>query len=90
MQKTKLSRLTAAIIIVLAIFAITQIHNTNKQIAAARNQNSDLSRQLKELQSSNAALKVQVQSANDPKVRENIARSRLGFILPGEIVFKSN
>ncbi|MDR0818836.1 MAG: septum formation initiator family protein [Oscillospiraceae bacterium] len=90
MQKTKLSRLTMVIILVLSVFALIQIYNTNQKIEGAKAQELELTRQLKEIQSANAALKAQVQSANDPKTKENIARTRLGLILPGEIVYKEN
>ena len=90
MQKVRLSRLTTAIILVLAIFSTIQIYNTNKKIETAKAQQTELSLQLKEIQSANAALKAQIQSKDDPKTRENIARTRLGLILPGEIVYKEN
>jgi cell division protein FtsB len=82
--------MTAAIIAALLVFTLIQIYNVNQKVDAAKIQQSTLTVQLKEMQSANAALKAQVRSADDPKTKENIARARLGLILPGEIVYKEN
>ena len=88
MRRIKQNRLTSAILIVLLVFTVSQIIGVNRRIDAAKAQRTELTQQLRELQSSNAALKEQIRAVNDPKTRENIARERLGLILPGEIIYK--
>jgi cell division protein FtsB len=90
MRKTKLSRFSTVIILIILVFATLWLFEAAKQIEQVKTESVDLRRTLSELQSSNAALREQIANTSDSKVRENIARQRLGLILPGEIVYKES
>jgi cell division protein FtsB len=83
-----LSKIITVMLIVIGVVLAFRLAGMNDQIAAAKKTQSVLYEQLSSLQSSNAALGAMIESADDPKIKENIARSRLGLTLPGEIVYK--
>jgi len=87
-KSTVLSKIITVMLIVICVVLAVQFTHMNDQITAAKKTQSVLSEQLSTLQSSNAALDAMIKSADDPKIKENIARTRLGLTLPGEIIYK--
>ena len=84
----KRSRLSAKIIILaLIIYAIINLVSLRARIENGQRELDDLRRRVVEMEVSNAQLEYQIEHYNDPDVIASIARSRLGLVLPGEIVF---
>jgi len=77
------------IIIVFALiaYASVSLFAIRGRIENARNELNEVRRSVAELEISNAELEYEIENYNEPNVRADIARSVLGLVLPGEIVF---
>ena len=89
MKFSKSGIFSKIIILVLIVFAFSRLISTQRSIADARETLDDLKRQVREQELINAELEYAIENYNDPDVIANIARSQLGLVLPGEIVFQS-
>ena len=87
MRFSKSGILSKIIILVLIIFSFSRLISTQRSIANARENLEDLRRQVGEQEIINAELEYAIENYNDPDVIANIARTQLGLVLPGEIVF---
>ena len=85
MKRSKL--ITKIIIFALIIYAGISLINLRARIEAGKQDLSDARRLVADIEVSNAELEYEIDHYNDPDVIASIARSRLGLILPGEIVF---
>ncbi|MBO4330462.1 MAG: septum formation initiator family protein [Oscillospiraceae bacterium] len=57
------------------------------RIEEAENARDALAVQARELQAGNAGLEYEISHSTDKETLEDVARTKLGFVLPGEIVF---
>jgi cell division protein FtsB len=87
-QKSKQSIIVAAVILTGLIFATLWLRQTLANVQKANADGIQIAAKLETLKADNAALRAQIDSAEDIATIETIARERLGLILPGEIVFK--
>ena len=87
MKFSKSGILSKIIILVLIIFSFSRLISTQRSITNARENLEDLKRQVQEQELINAELIYAIENYNDPDVIANIARTQLGLVLPGEIVF---
>jgi cell division protein FtsL len=85
MKRSKLS--TRIIVLAMVIYACISLISLRARIESGQKELDDLRRRVAEMEISNAELEYQIEHYNDPDVIANIARSRLGLVLPGEIVF---
>ena len=89
----KLKRAGAAtkllVLVLLAAVAIALL-STQAKLSAAQADREALSRRVQEQQEANAALQDGIGHSSDPEYLEDIARSRLGLVEPGEIVFEDS
>ena len=75
------------IILALVIYASVSLVALRARIEEARAELSDVRRQVAEQELSNAELEFETENYDDPDVIAGIARSNLGLVLPGEIIF---
>lgn len=87
-MKTKKAGLLTKVV-VLALLAATAIGllNVRSQILDAQAEKAALEEQLAEQTQINADLADAVANSGDPERQEDIARSKLGLVSPGEKVF---
>lgn len=69
------------------IYAVLTLVKLQGRIEAAEGAQKALEGQVSELQSANAYLEHEVSSSTQRETLEDVARSKLGFVLPGEIIF---
>ena len=76
-------------LVVLALLAATAIGllNVRNQILQAQAEKEALERQVAQQAQTNADLADAVENSGDPDRQEDIARSKLGLVSPGEKVF---
>ena len=85
MKRSKL--ITKIIVFALIIYAGISLITLRGRIEAGRQELNDMRRRVAGMELSNAELEYEIEHHNDPDVIASIARSRLGLVLPGEIVF---
>lgn len=75
------------IVLVLVVFAGIRLLTLRSQIDEAREQTEALREQAGEMTQSNAELEYEIQHSEDQATIENIARTKLGLVKPGEKIF---
>ena len=85
MKRSKLT--TKIIVFALIIYAGISLIALRGRIEAGRQELNDVRRRVAEMEIANAEFEYEIEHYNDPDVIATIARSRLGLVLPGEIVF---
>ena len=85
MPRSKL--ITKIIVFSLAIYAVISLIALRGGIEDVRQERSDVERAIAEQEIANAELEYELDNYDDPDVIANIARSNLGLVLPGEIIF---
>jgi cell division protein FtsB len=73
----------AVVVVLLLTLAVAPFRTLMDQ----RSQLGQLQRQTEELQRENADLQAKIQRFDDPAYMEQLARTCLGMVLPGEIAF---
>ena len=79
--------LTKIIVFSLIIYAGVNLITLRGRIEDARVELDEVRRAVAEKELSNAELEYEIENHNDPNVIAGIARSSLGLVMPGEIVF---
>lgn len=88
MVKTKRAGvLTKLVILGLLVYFITVLLSLNGEIAAAEAERDAMKAQVAAQTQTNADLAEDVALADDPQKQEDIARDKLGLVVPGEKVF---
>lgn len=88
MVKTKKAGLlTKLVVLALLAYFCTVLLSLNGQIAAAEGERDAVRAQVADQAQRNADLAEDVASADDPQKQEDIARDKLGLVVPGERVF---
>ena len=85
MKRSKL--ITKIIVFALIIYAGISLITFRGRIEDERQDLGEVRRRVAAMEISNAELEYEIEHYNDPDVIANIARSRLGLVLPGEIIF---
>ena len=84
MKRSKL--ITKIIVFALVIYAGYSLISFRGRIESTRQELDDVRRRVAEKELSNAELEYEIEHYNDPDVIASIARSRLGLVMPGEIL----
>ena len=87
MKLPRSKMITKIIVFALIIYAGISLITIRGRIEAAREELGEVRRAVAELEVSNAELEYEIENYNDPDVIAGIARSSLGLVMPGEIVF---
>ena len=85
MKRSKL--ITKIIVFALIIYGGIILLAFRGRIDSAKQEFNDVRRRVAEMEISNAELEYEIAHYNDPDVIASIARTRLGLVMPGEIVF---
>lgn len=83
----KAGLLTKVVVLALLIYMATALLNLQGQIQEAQAQRDTLSQQVAEQTQINAELAEDVANPDDPDRIADIARDKLGLVVPGEKVF---
>ena len=86
----KLSRskiITRIIVFALIVYACISLITIRGRIEDVNTELGGVKSAVAELEVTNAQLEYEIENCNDPDVIADIARSELGLVLPGEIVF---
>lgn len=75
------------IILVLVVFAGVRISTLRAQIDDAREKTDALQSRYDTLTQENAELNYEIEHSDDPETIEDIARSKLGLVMPGEKIY---
>ena len=87
MKLKRASILTKIVIIALIIYAAVSLSNIRKDIARAEEQKAELQAQVDTVLQENAELEYNIAHASDPETIAEIARTKLGLVMPGEKIF---
>ena len=87
MKLPRSKMITRIIVFALIVYAGVSLIAIRGRIEAARDDLGEVRRAVAELEVSNAELEYEIENYNNPDVIAGIARSSLGLVLPGEIVF---
>ena len=79
--------ITRIIVFALIVYAGISLITIRGRIEAARDELGEVRRAVAEMEVSNAELEYEIENYNNPDVIAGIARSSLGLVMPGEIVF---
>lgn len=83
----KASMFTKIVILALTIYAVVSLVTVRERVVKAEELREDLRRQVTEMTQQNAELEYQIEHGTDEETIEEIARNKLGLVLPGERVF---
>lgn len=87
MKGKRASIFTKLVISALVVYAVVSLVQLQRRIDAAERSRDALEQQVLEMQAENEAIAYKVGHSDDRETLEDIARSKLGLVLPGEIVF---
>lgn len=79
--------LTVLVIAGLIAYACIALMNMRTRVAQANATEAELRAQIAQIQEENAALQYAIENQNDDKTIEDIAREKLGLVLPDEQIF---
>ena len=79
--------LTLVVIVGLIAYACIALMNMRTKVAEANETEADLRRQVEKIQEENAALEYAIDHQYDDKTIEDIARDKLGLVMPDEKIF---
>ena len=86
-MKPRSKIITKIIVFALVVYAGVTLIALRGRIESMREDLFDTRRRVAEMEISNAELEYEIENYNDSEVVAGIARSNLGLVLPGEIVF---
>ena len=85
MKRSKL--ITKIIVFALIIYAGISLISLRGRIEEGQSELNEIRRRVAAMEVANAEREYEIENNDDPDVIANIARSRLGLVLPGEIIF---
>ena len=88
MKLKKASLLTKLVILTLLIGTATGLLTMRSQLQAAQADLAAAQKQVEEQKQVNADLADAVENSDDPERQEDLARSKLGLVEPGEYIFR--
>ena len=90
-MKLKRAGLATKLLVLVLLAAVSiALLSIQAKLSAAQADREALSRQVQAQQEANAALQDGIDHGSDPNYLADIARSRLGLVEPGEIVFEDS
>lgn len=87
MKLRKANWLTLLVIAALLVYAVVRLFQMQTRLTEAERTQTQLDAQIEELEKTNAALEYAVENADDPDVIADIARDKLGLVMPDEKIF---
>ena len=87
MKLKKASIFTKIVILALILYAGVSLSGTKDRIARAEAERAQLQEQVDAALQENAELRYDIEHAGDPETIAEIARTKLGLVMPGEKIF---
>ncbi len=87
MRVKRAGMLTKLLILILLVATVTTYLNLRKELRVLSDQRVTLERQNAKQRQENDALSAAIAQKDDPERLAAVARERLGYVAPGEIVF---
>lgn len=87
MKLKRASMFTKIVIVALALYAVISLVSVRARVDEAKQQREALQTQVTEMTQENAELQYQIDHGSDDQTIEEIARDKLGLVLPGEKIF---
>ena len=87
MRLRRTSWITALAIVVMIAYAVIALMNMRTKVSQASETEAQLRQRVAEIQEENAALQYAIENRDDDKTIEDIARDKLGLVLPDEKIF---
>ena len=79
--------LTLVVTVGLIAYACIALMNMRTKVAQANETEAELREQVEKIQEENAALEYAIEHRDDDKTIEDIARDKLGLVMPDEKIF---
>lgn len=87
MRVKRAGMLTKLLILILLVATVTTYLNLRKELQGLSAQRATLERSNQRLSQENGALSAAIAQKDDPERLAAVAREKLGYVAPGEIVF---
>ena len=87
MKLKRASIFTKIVILALIVYATAALVNTRGRVAAAEADRAALQAKVDVALRENAELEYDIEHAGSPEIIAEIARSKLGLVMPGEKIF---
>lgn len=87
MKLKRAGMLTKLLLLILLVATVTTFLNLRVQVRELTDQRGALERQNARQRQENEALAVAIEQRDDPERIADVARERLGYVVPGEIIF---
>ncbi len=87
MKLKRAGMLTKLLLLILLVVTVTTFLNLRTQVRELNDQRAVLERQNARRRQENEALAVAIEHKDDPERIADVARDRLGYMAPGEIIF---
>ena len=87
MKFRRTSWMTALVIVGLIAYACIALMNMRTKVASANETQAELQQRVEEIQEENAALRYAIEHQYDESTIEDIAREKLGLVMPDEKIF---
>jgi cell division protein DivIC len=83
----KASIFTKLVVLILMVYSAITLISLNTRIEAATVKNGELKEKIAQKTEETTMLAYSIQHKDDPATIRDVARARLGMIMPGEIIF---
>ena len=87
MKLRRANWLTLVVVIGVIAYACITLMNMRTKVSEANETEAELRKQVEQIQESNAALQYAIDHKYDDKTIEDIAREKLGLVMPDEKIF---
>ena len=87
MRAKRIIWLAATVILVMMVYALWNIAEVRRDLMRAEKYRLELIRETQSVTAENQRLEREIAMAEDAAVMERIARTRLGLVYPGELIF---
>ena len=87
MKLRRASIFTKIAVLALIVYACVSIAGLNAQMSQAEEQKRQLQQQVDDAARTNAELQYQIEHSTDDETIEEVARDKLGLVMPGEKIF---
>jgi len=87
LKTRKASIITKLVVLVVIGYAVVTLASLSAKIEAAEETKEELARQVAEKRDQNAALEYSILHSDDLETIKDVAREKLGLVMPGEIIF---
>lgn len=87
MKLKRAGMLTKLLLLILLVATVTTFLNLRTQVGDLADQRAALERQNARQRQENEALAAAIEQKDDPERIADVARERLGYVAPGEIIF---